>query len=60
MAVCVALDPTVVKKYFKKQCFIETEGKYTKGMVVIDWFDRFKSENCVIVSEVDEKKCVKH
>ena len=39
-AVAVAFCPELVTEYYEKPCFIEVEGKYTKGMVVIDWVGR--------------------
>jgi len=39
-AVAVAFCPELVTEYYEKPCFIEVEGKFTRGMVVIDWVGR--------------------
>ena len=39
-AVIVAFCPELVEEWYERPCFIELEGKFTKGMVVIDWYDR--------------------
>ena len=35
------MKPDIVTEVIEKCCYIETEGDYTKGMVVIDWFEHF-------------------
>ncbi len=54
LAVIVAMCPELVMEYFEKPCFIEVAGKYTKGMVVIDWVGRSleKRNPSTIISEV--------
>ena len=37
--------PSIVTKYFEKRCLIETEGKYARGLVVIDWWGKLKTED---------------
>ena len=39
LAVAVAMDPEVALEVIEKCCYIETKGHYTKGMVVVDWFE---------------------
>ena len=39
LAVAVAMLPETTLEVFEKCCYIETEGKYTKGMVLVDWFE---------------------
>ena len=39
MAVAVALQPDISLEVIEKICYIETEGKYTRGMVIVDWFE---------------------
>ena len=39
-AIIVAFCPELVEEYYEKPCFIEQEGRYTRGMVVIDWIGR--------------------
>jgi hypothetical protein len=44
MAVAVAMQPDIVKEMIEKCCFIETEGRFTKGAVVVDWFEKYPHE----------------
>ena len=40
-AVAVAMHPEIVEEIIEKTCYIECEGRFTKGMVVIDWFEHW-------------------
>lgn len=42
LAVAVAFKPDIALEVIEKCCYIEARGKYTKGMVVVDWFEFFK------------------
>ena len=44
LAVAVAFRPEIVTRHFKKECLIETEGKFTKGMVAINWLWPFNNK----------------
>ncbi len=44
IAVAVALQPEIVDKVIEKCCFIETKGKYTRGTVIVDWFEKYPHE----------------
>lgn len=59
-AVAVAFCPELVTEYYEKPCFIETEGKYTRAMVVINWVGRGYEErhNSTIVAAVNYKAVV--
>lgn len=35
----VAFRPDMAAEVIEKCCYIETKGKYTRGMVVLDWFE---------------------
>jgi inosine-uridine nucleoside N-ribohydrolase len=37
----VAMVPEIVEEIIEKTCYIECEGRFTKGMVVIDWFEHW-------------------
>ena len=39
LAVAVALQLDIALEVIEKLCYIETEGNFTKGMVVVDWFE---------------------
>lgn len=39
LAVAVALEPEISLEVIEKLCYIETQGTFTKGMVVVDWFE---------------------
>lgn len=55
LAVAAALEPSTINSYIEKNCVVETEGKFTKGMVVVDWFDRIPHEckyKCKIVTSM--------
>lgn len=49
--------PELVMEYFEKPCFIEVGGKYTQGLVVIDWVGRSleRRNPTIIISEVKLK-----
>ncbi len=53
-AVIVAFCPELVTEWYERPCFIELEGKFTKGMVVIDWLDRSfeKTWNTTIIGQL--------
>ncbi len=59
-AVAAAFCPELVTEYYERPCFIETEGKYTRGMVVIDWVGRSyeKRWNTTIVTALNLKAVV--
>ena len=56
----VAIHPELVTEYFEKPCLIETEGKYTRGMVVINWLRYYQYEGKTLVKIVTnlDKKAV--
>ena len=39
LAVAVALEPEIALEVIEKVCYIENAGRFTKGMVVVDWFE---------------------
>ena len=39
LAVAVALEPEIALEVIEKCCYIETQGTFTKGMVVVDWWE---------------------
>lgn len=41
LAVAVAMQPDIVSEMIEKCCCIETQGLYTKGMVIVDWFENY-------------------
>ena len=41
LAVAIAMMPEIALEVIEKCCHIECEGTYTRGMVVIDWFEIF-------------------
>jgi len=45
-AIAVAFCPEVVTEFYQKPIFIETEGKYSRGMVVINWIGRGYEKRC--------------
>lgn len=57
--------PDLVLEYFEKPCFIEVDGKWTKGMLIIDWVMDWVAENqehkqntSIIISELNLKAVV--
>lgn len=44
LAVAVALQPDIALEVIEKICYIETKGKFTKGMVVVDWFEIYPEQ----------------
>lgn len=54
-AVIVAFCPELVTEWYERPCFIELEGKFTKGMVVIDWLGRSfeKTWNTTIIGHLE-------
>ena len=44
IALAVAMHPEVVQQVIEKRCVIETEGNFTKGTVIVDWFERYPVE----------------
>ncbi|CDW75457.1 UNKNOWN [Stylonychia lemnae] len=54
-AVAVAFCPEVVQEYYEKSLFVEVTGKFTKGMVVVDWRDTCfeKRHHSNIIAKVD-------
>jgi inosine-uridine nucleoside N-ribohydrolase len=42
LAVAIAFDPSLALETIEKCCYIESTGAYTKGMVVVDWFEIYK------------------
>ena len=57
-AVAVAFCPEIVLEHYQKACYVETEGKFCKGMVVVDWrnncFEKRHKSN--IASKLDMHK----
>ena len=39
LAVAVAMMPSIAQEVIEKCVYIETEGDYTKGMVIVEWFE---------------------
>jgi len=61
LAVAVAMEPETVLAYIEKHCAIETGGLYTKGMVVVDWFDKLSlnvDHKCKIITSMDREYIV--
>ncbi len=61
LAVAVAFCPEIVLKRYEKPCFIEIEGKYTKGMVVINWHwtrKEIEQKKTRIISKIDQQAVI--
>lgn len=44
----------MIKKYHHKHCKVELEGKFTKGQLIVDWWESSKIKpNIIIPVEVD-------
>ena len=61
VAVSIALYRDMIKKTHEVYATVELEGQHTKGMVVIDWNSKFRTEggefkeNLIIVDQIDEE-----
>ena len=38
------MHPEVIEHVIQKVCLIETEGNFTKGTVIIDWFEKYPKQ----------------
>jgi inosine-uridine nucleoside N-ribohydrolase len=41
LAVAIALMPELALEVIEKCCYIETKGRFTKGMVIVQWYEIF-------------------
>ena len=39
LAVAVAFENEIVTEHYHKEYYIEKQGRFTKSMVVVNWFD---------------------
>lgn len=54
LAMCVALRPDIIKSSARHAVFVETAGRFTRGMTVVDWSDASKKpRNVEVVDAVD-------
>jgi hypothetical protein len=61
LAVAVAMMPGLVKSYMKKWCHVETEGIRSKGLLIVNWPEKFEEGNrprVKIVTSVDPELIV--
>jgi purine nucleosidase len=59
LAVCVAIDPSIVLKSTKKKCRVELTGALTRGMVAVSWSPFVKETsppNASIIEQLDMTK----
>ena len=47
LAVAVAFRPDMAAEVIEKCCYVETKGKFTRGMVVLDWFEVYPQDSKV-------------
>ena len=56
-AMCVALEPDIVTRSEDHYLVVATEGEYTRGQTVVDWYNRTgKPINARIVLEIDRDR----
>ncbi|EDV22637.1 uncharacterized protein TRIADDRAFT_28473 [Trichoplax adhaerens] len=56
VAVATVLDPTIVKDYVEVAASVETDGRLTKGQVVIDWDNRSNRSLIQVITQINLKK----
>jgi purine nucleosidase len=60
LAMMIAIDPTIITDSARHAVFIETRGKYTRGMTVTDFSDLSKKpRNCEVVWSIDFERVKK-
>jgi purine nucleosidase len=56
LCVAIALQPSLITKSTTQTIVVETGGKYSRGMTIVDWNDMLKkAKNVEIVTEIDMK-----
>jgi inosine-uridine nucleoside N-ribohydrolase len=51
--VAIAFRPDIAVEVIEKCCYVETKGKFTRGMVVVDWFEVYPQDSKV--HSIDDK-----
>ena len=55
----MAFMPELVENYIEKECSVETEGRKTRGMLLINWWHELeKNPRQKIVTEVKNNEVV--
>ena len=53
------MEPEIALEVIEKCCYVETEGTYTKGMVIIDWWEIYPQVQIPGILNANPRRAVK-
>ena len=53
------MEPEIAIEVIEKCCYVETEGTYTKGMVIVDWWEIYPQVEIAGALNANPRRAVK-